>query len=369
MSSQKRRIVHLGLALGVFLFSRSAFPQGVPPNSRAKVVNITAPRTIATFNGMPVTEEDLRKAAAPSLDELSIQVNQMNANVARMEQRILETSLLHLLADKLFEAEAAKLKITKDAYLEKELQGKVKEPAQQDVAAFYEANKQRFSEPLDKVTEQIRQYLKNQNREKALGDLADSLKAEYNVKMFLPPLRQDVKTNGSPALGPLGAPITIVEFSDFQCPACAQLAKTLREVKAKYGDGVRLVYRQFPLEQTHPLAKKGAEASLCAEEQNHFWEFADLTFETQNALKQEDLKAKAAKLGLDGAAFDKCLASGKYAPKILQDERDAFSLAASTPSIFINGRYFPGAVSLEEISKVIAEEMALRSAGSAAGNR
>jgi protein-disulfide isomerase len=369
MSSQHRRIVGPGLVLGLFFTCLSAFPQAAPPNSRAKMVDVKAPRAVATFDGAPVTEEDLRKAAASGLDELSIQVNQMNASVARMEHRILETSLLHLLADKMFEAEAAKLKLTKAAYLEKELEGKVKEPTQQEVAAFYEANRQRFSSPLDKVTEQIREYLKAQNREKAVGDLADRLKSEYNVKTFLPPFRQEVKTSGSPSIGPLGAPVTIVAFSDFQCPACAQLAKTLREAAAKYSDRVRLVYRQFPLEQTHPLAKKAAEASLCAQEQNHFWEFADLAFETQSALKPEDLKAKAAKLGLDTAAFDSCLASGKYAPRVLQDERDAVSLAASTPSIFINGRFFPGALPLAEIVRIIEEEFVLRSVGSPVANR
>jgi protein-disulfide isomerase len=352
--------VNPALALALLLSSASAFPQEGPAKSRPRAVDISAPKVVATFNGASVTEEDLRKAAAAGLDELSIQVNKMNANVARMEHRILETSLLHLLADKLFEAEAAKQHLTKEAFLEKELRGKVKEPSEQDIAAFYGANKQRFSSPLEKVSGQIRQYLAAQNREKAVGDLADRLKADYDVKMLLPPLREDVKSGGSPSKGQLGAPITIVEFSDFECPACAQLARTLQEVSDKYGDRVLLIFRQFPLVQIHPLAEKAAEASLCAAEQNRFWELHDLMFESQSTLEETDLKAKAAKLKLDGAAFDKCLVSGKYAARIRQDQRDGLSLGVDTsPSFFINGRYFTGAVPSAEITKVIEQELAL----------
>lgn len=317
---------------------------------------------VATFNGTSITEEDLRKASANDFDRLSVQVDQMNSNLARVSHQILETNLLRLLADKLFEAEAAKRGVSKEAFLEKELQGKIKEPSPQDISAFYQANRQRFNQPLDKVTEQIRQFLNTEYRNKALSDLADRLKPGYGVKVLLPPLRFKVGDEGSPSQGPKEAPVTIVEFSDFQCDSCSQLSKTLHEIVAKYGNKVRLVYRQLPLSQQHPLAEKAAEASLCAADQNHFWEMHDLMFDTQMALKEEDLKAKAAQLKLDTAVFNKCLDSGKYAGKVKQDEREAYSLAvANSPSLFINGRPYTGAIPLSEISKAIDEEIVLRS--------
>ncbi len=358
------------LVLGLFLLSIPVLLADGPDRGRARTVVVSAPREVATFNGTSITDEDLRKAAASDLDNLSIQVDEMNANVARMEHQILETNLLHLLADKMFEAEAAKRGITKDAFLDKELQGKVKEPSIQDIAAFYEANRQRFNQPLDKVADQIQQYLKAQNRLKAMGDLADSLKTDYGVKMLLPPLRVKVATEGSPSRGPKEAPVTIVEFSDFQCPYCAQLSKTLHEAMAKYGDRVRLVYKQFPLSQIHPFAEKAAEASLCAADQNHFWDLHDLMFDKQNELKEEDLKARGAELKLDSAAFNDCLTSGKEAGKVKQDQREGFSLGISTtPSFFINGRYFSGALTLADISKAIDEEIAFSSSRTAATAR
>lgn len=367
MSLFRRQHARSFLGLALFLFCIPLLLADGPDRPKGRMVMAAAPREVATFDGASITDEDLRKAAATDLDNLAIQIDEMNANVARVEHQILETNLLHLLADKMFEAEAKKQGISKEAYLEKELQGKVKEPSLQDVTAFYEANKQRFSQPLDKVADQIQQYLRNESRNKAMGDLADRLKPDYSAKMLLPPLRASVKTEGSPSRGPKGAPVTVVEFSDFQCPYCSQLAKTIHEVSAKYGDQVRLVYRQFPLSQIHPFAEKAAEAALCAADQDRFWDLHDLMFESQNSLKEEDLKAKGAQLKLDTAAFNDCLDSGKYAKRVRQDQREGYSLGVSTtPSFFINGRYFTGALPLEDISKTIDEEIALRSAPTAA---
>jgi protein-disulfide isomerase len=362
MSPRKRQNLNTVLALGLCLSCIPVLRAQAPAKQNPHIIEVSEPRVVASFNGAPITEEDLRKAASSDLDKLGLQVMQMNANVARIEHQILETNLLHLLADRLFEAEAAKQGITKEAYVDKELAGKVKEPTDQDVNAFYQSNRQRFNQPLAQVADQIRRYLDAESRSKALGDLADSLKAEYAVKMMLPPLRSKVGTEGSPSRGPKEAPVTIVEFSDFECPYCSQLSKTLHEVLAKYGDEVQLVYRHFPLSQIHPFAERAAEASLCAGEQDHFWEMHDLMFQTQNALKDDDLKAKALALKLNSTAFDQCLASGKYADKVKQDEREGYSLGiSSTPAFFINGRFFAGAMPMADITRTIDEEIQLKS--------
>lgn len=318
---------------------------------------------VATVNGAPVTEEDLRKAAAADLDRLSMQVQQFNAGMKQAEHQILETSLDRLLADRVFEAEASRRGVTKDAFIEGALEGKIKEPTPDEIRAFYEANRARVNKPLEQVAEQIRLYLRAEARNKAIGELADHLKSVHQVANLLPPLRVKIETEGYPSKGSREAPVTIVEFSDFQCPYCSQLARTLQEVLARHPDDVRLVYRQFPLSEIHPLAEKAAEASLCAAEQNRFWELHDLMFETQGKLAEDDLKAKASLLKLDTAVFDGCLATGKYSKRVMQDQRAGYMLGVSaTPAFFVNGRFHAGAVPASDLMKMIDEELRISAA-------
>jgi protein-disulfide isomerase len=157
--------------------------------------------------------------------------------------------------------------------------------------------------------------------------------------------------------GDAKAPLTIVEFSDFECPYCSKLFSTLKLVEKNYGEKVRLVYRQFPL-ANHPNAQKAAEAALCANEQGHFWEMHDLMFQEQRALEVPDLKAKAASLKLDAAIFDKCLDSGRHVDRVKQDIMDGSRAGVTgTPAMFINGRFISGAVPYEDLAKIIDAEL------------
>src|SRR5439155_26577544 len=126
-------------------------------------------------------------------------------------------------------------------------------------------------------------------------------------------LRAQIATAGFPSRGPADAKVTIVEFSDFECPYCGGLFPTLKQVEKNYAQQVRIVYRQFPLANIHPHAAKAAEASLCAFEQQKFWEFHDSMFSNQQELSIADLKQRAVDLKLDGAKFNQCLDSGKNA--------------------------------------------------------
>jgi protein-disulfide isomerase len=151
--------------------------------------------------------------------------------------------------------------------------------------------------------------------------------------------------------------VTIVEFSDFQCPFCSRLLPTMEQVKQKYGDKVRIVFRQYPLPM-HPNAQKAAEASLCANEQGKFWEMHDAMFKNQQELAVDNLKSKAAALGLKAETFNQCLDSGKYAAQIQGDIKAGSAVGVSgTPAMFINGRFISGAVPLEQITSVIDDEL------------
>ncbi len=316
------------------------------------------PAVVARFQGTVITDDELTKAAAQDLEKLELERVQFNANWERDKNRILEANLSRLLEERLLQAEAAQRGIPKDQFLKSELQGKVKDPTEDDVKAYYEANKERINQPLLQISSKIYDYLKAQNYNTAREALVEKLKQSHGVTVLLQPLRSSVDTDGRPSTGPVEAPVTLVEFSDFQCPYCARLYQTLHQIVKQYGTRVRLVYRNFPLSQLHPFAEKAAEAGLCASDQGQFWQMHDLIFQTQSQLKDEDLKAKAAQLKLDVEAFNSCLASGKNADKVKQDLYAGYKLGVTgTPALFINGRFVNGAVPFEDIAKNIDEEL------------
>jgi protein-disulfide isomerase len=351
---EERNLMVLFILAATMLSARPGVAQQAKPAARSEGV--------ATFSGTLITEDELMRAAAGDLEKLELQRLQLNANLERARQEILEWNLSRLIEGKVLAAEAAKRGVNAEALLAKELEGKVKEPSQQDVNAYYVANKAHIGKPLEDVSSQILQYLKNENYNKAKAEYVESLKNEYGVSSRLEPLRMKVDTGGSPSSGPADARVTMIEFSDFQCPYCANLSKTLRQVLNSLGKDVRLVYRQFPLSQIHPFAEQAAEASLCAADQGHFWEMHDLMFQDQGKLADADLKADASRLNLDLTAFDECLSSRRHAEKIKADMREGASLGvAGTPALFINGRMMSGAQSYEDLTRVINEEIAKKS--------
>jgi protein-disulfide isomerase len=170
-------------------------------------------------------------------------------------------------------------------------------------------------------------------------------------------MRKQVEARG-PARGPVNAPVTIIEFADFQCPFSAKLVDTLDQVIHKYGDKIRLVFRQYPLPM-HPNAAKAAEAALCAWEQGKFWEMHDAMFENQQELYVDHLKAKAAELGLNAESFNHNLDTGKYATDVQRDFQAGQEAGVNgTPALFINGRFVSGAVPFEEITQIVDDELA-----------
>lgn len=153
------------------------------------------------------------------------------------------------------------------------------------------------------------------------------------------PQRATVTINGGGVMGKADAPLTIVEFSDYECPFCRRFEdQTLPKIKAQYIDTgkVRYVFRDFPLDQIHPQARKAAEAAHCAQDQGKYWEAHDLLFQKQQQLQTDELKAHAKTLGLDTNAFNECLDKEKYA-KLVQDNLDDGIKAGvrGTPSFFL----------------------------------
>jgi len=229
------------------------------------------------------------------------------------------------------------------------------------VAAFYQENQaQMQGRPLDAMSVPIRGYLEDQQRATAYRALVGELrKAGPRVDVALSVPRYDVEIDGDdPALGSANAPVTVVEFSDFQCPFCQRVVPTIKRIKETYGDRVRIVWKDFPLTAIHPQAFKAAEAGQCAREQGKFWEYHDQLFANQRALEPEFLKKYAADTGLDASKFAACLDSAKYAERVQEQINVGNSLGvSSTPSLFINGRLLSGAQPFETFSAIIDEEL------------
>ncbi|HDK41324.1 MAG TPA: hypothetical protein ENG93_01550 [Nitrospirae bacterium] len=152
----------------------------------------------------------------------------------------------------------------------------------------------------------------------------------------------DIPLGDSPVRGGMSAPVTIVEFSDFQCPYCARLQPTLKQVLDAYPKEVRLVYKQFPL-SFHPQARNASKAALAAGEQGKFWEMHDIVAANHNKLSEEKFKEFAAKIGLNAAKFDADYKSNKY-DKQIQDEITLGNTVGvrGTPSLYLNGKKMAG---------------------------
>lgn len=180
--------------------------------------------------------------------------------------------------------------------------------------------------------------------------------ALYQALLDAPPASPIV--GDAPTLGPDDAPVTVIEWSDFECPFCARGAERLREIRLRYGDRVRIAYKHQPL-PTHKNAQLAAEASLAAHAQGQFWAFHDLLFSHQQELSRPLLERFAEQLGLDLDAFRSALDEGTYAEQVRRDASEGLMLGArSTPTYFVNGRRIRGAQPLSTFIQVIDQELA-----------
>lgn len=287
-------------------------------------------RVLATINGERITSGDIEDSLRPLIAASQEQVY-------TLRKQVLDSKINDLLLDQ----EAQKRKATARAVYESEIVPKVKKPTEEDARKFYDENKERINGTFDQVKPQIIQYLQSQEVRKAEAAYAQDLRKAAAIQVFLnepePPV-YSVATDDQPSKGSPNAAVTIVEFTDYQCPSCARTQPLLEEVAGEYSDKVKLVARDFPLDQ-HENAAKAAEAAEAAREQGKYWEYVAILFKNQDALQVEKLKEYATQLGLDRAKFDQALDSGKFADKVLRDLSDGSKLGVnSTPTVFVNGK-------------------------------
>ena len=293
--------------------------------------------------------------------ELTGRIGAPLADLEKRKQELIKRGLDGYIIERLVQAEAKKRGLpNEDALLKAEVEDKAAQPSDAEIQKVYDQAKAGGQLPpevtLEQVKPEIVKMLGEQGKREKAQALFNDLKSKADVKILLPEKRIQVEATG-PAKGPESAPVTIVEFSDFQCPFCSRAKTTVDEVVKGYGDKVRLVFRHFPL-SFHQDAPKAAQAAACADDQKKFWEYHDKLFANQGALKVDDLKKHAADLGLDTARFNECLDSGKKEELVKKDMAAGEKAGVSgTPAFFINGVVLSGAVPAEEFKAIIDAEL------------
>ena len=289
-----------------------------------------APSTvIATVAGQPLKADILLERLKPIIYRLKTEAYEVSKQ--RADRFIDDTLLL---------AEAQRRQVGPEQIIRAEISDKVRNPTDEEINKFYSDNKARITGDLNTVRNQLIAYLQNESRQQLEKDLSERLRKGADIRWLIsepPQPVQNISVDDDPARGDVNAPVTIVEFTDFQCPACAAMHPVLEEVLKTYGNKVRFVVRDFPLNQ-HEFARKAAEAANAANAQGKFFEYAAVLFKNQKALDIPSLKKYASDLGLDRARFDAALDRGVYAEEVTKDIADGEMYGVgSTPTIFING--------------------------------
>ncbi len=314
---------------------------------------VAAADPVFSFDGQTYTDANLPARLRQEFHSLALEMRAKQQQA--IDNYVIETWL---------EAEARKAGVTP-----REIQNrvfKVDVPDDAAIKAFYEQNQARMPGTLEQMKEQIRQYLQNQQFREQVQALLARLKEEkgYAVLLAQPEApRFSVNTRGYPAKGPENAPVTLVEFADYQCPHCKDAAPVMDRLVEKYGDKLRFVYRDFPINPSG-ISRKIAYGAVCADEQGKFWAYHDTAFARQAYLKSITPEMLAKEVGLDTGAFSTCYAKEATRKKVDESYAEGEALGISgTPTFFVNGRLVHASPDLEaDLSRVI--DASLKEAGS-----
>jgi predicted DsbA family dithiol-disulfide isomerase len=304
---------------------------------------------VATIGDHQITQNELDTAVLQSVPKSKL-------------YSIRKQTLDNMVDTYLIDAAAKKANLAPDAYLARELQSKGGQVAEADARKYYDAHKagidaQTGGRPFSEIKAQLIAAMQRHNDLGGREALVAKLRADAHVKVALEEPRVSVVSSGHPWSGGKDAPVTIVEFSDFQCPYCRSAEPVLKQVRAKYGDKVKFVYMDFPLGM-HQHAMDAAVAGRCAADQNKFWQLHDAMFSDQTKLDAAGLKASAAKVGLDTKKFNACFDAKTGVAEIKADQAQGERLGVNgTPTFFVNGRELVGMESENGFTEVIDDEL------------
>lgn len=353
MFTEKRKMGIYSLSLALVLAGVVACSKEV--KSKANFIFKPAPDQSTAFelNGKKYTKAEVFKG--------------IESDIFDLEQKIFDAKMNKIrsfLLEKFMKDDPRKKGLTNDQFLEKFISNQVK-ITDKEINDFIAERKIPKEHQTAEIKQKIENYLAIGKKKEAVQNWINQKTAKSPVNIFIQkPQRPvfDVVVGDSPTFGGKDAKVTIVEFSDFQCPFCAKAVDVLKELKSKYGDKIQVAFRNFPL-PFHSHAKIAAVAGLCAREQgdDKFWKMHDTMFANQHEkLDKGNLKNLAKKIGLDSGKFDSCLDSEKYMAKVEEDMKYGQEVGVkSTPTFFVNGQLVNGAQSLEVFSEIIDSQLAL----------
>jgi predicted DsbA family dithiol-disulfide isomerase len=305
---------------------------------------------VASVNGRPITLKQVDESTSAQVYPLQQQL-----------YAIRKAALENLIAAKILESEAAARGITIEELRTQLTLGEIS-VARAQIEEAYAQNKSFFaSMSPDEAKERLRLDLENQARMKHYRTGLEALRKKWSVELSFnaPQFVLELDDGVSPAKGSTHAAVTIVEFSDFECPFCSQVQGTLKQVMQTYGKDVRLVFKHMPLEG-HRNSLPAARAAYCAAEQDRFWQFHDALFASRN-LSPALFEEIANDLGLGVPKFRACLESEQSRTAIVKDiETARLFRIESTPSFIVNGKLIKGALSFTDFQKIIERELSLR---------
>ena len=255
--------------------------------------------------------------------------------------------------DYLVETAAAGAGLSFNAYLDREVLA-LGPVSDEEIDLFYERNKNKIQSPggLEDLRPALRRFLEDDRAAKIVGNLREGASIEILLKA-----PRSIIPEGGASRGPANAPITLVEFSDYECPFCRKAEPTLDELARLYPTELRIVYRHLPL-QNHRYAVPAAKAAICAQDQGKFWPYHRLLFANQQALMPKDLNAYAERIGIEMPVFASCLEDEATADRLARDaEAGRRAGARATPTFFINGLRLRGARELDAFRQIINREL------------
>lgn len=298
---------------------------------------------VLTWSGGQLTYGELYKKHEGEFKKLK---NKYESEVYAAEQQNLEGYIVQLLVED--KAKAAGK--TPEEYVQS-LAGEP-EVSDADVQKFYDENVKQSGQPFDMIKDRIKGYLAQQKKQEVVRSAFEKLKADAKVKIELPePKGLEFELAGHPMLGDPSAKVTIVEFSDFECPYCGQAAPKVHEILSAYPKDVKIYFLNFPL-SFHKTAMPAAIAATCAHKQAKFWEMHDKMFANQQALSEDFFKSTAKDLGLDESKFVACLDDPATKDQVNKDlEQGNLAGVEGTPSFFINGVPYPKGVPTVDVVK------------------
>lgn len=346
----KRRIVApvVGLAMlavGIISCSEKA---STKPNFIFK----PAPNqnSVALIDGKTITVDKLNQGVEMDLYEAQMKVYEIQMN--RVRQLAIENFMA---------ADPKSKGLTNDEYLEKYVVSKAT-VSDKDIEAFIKEKNVPKEHITPELKGRVKEFLLREKKAQALESWLAEKTQKNPIEVYLQEPKRpvfEVEVGDAPFLGAADAKVTIVEFSDFQCPFCSKGADVVHALKDKYGKEVKVAFKHFPL-PFHTNAAKAAEASLCAHEQDKmlFWKMHDLMFAAQDNLQIEGLKEMATKAGVGNIdVFMDCLTSGKYQARVEADMEQGKKIGVkSTPTFFVNGQMVMGAQPIEVFSEIIDAE-------------